>query len=168
MFVASTSISINHNHVFFPPSHFVKEEKKRARLNISSHRTGAMIPWFHGKHKIKALSEHSGPRLFILTLAFASPQVEREARPVTVYSLRQVDPSLPFPRLGLEICSGGGFYVRTVIEDLARVLETRGHMTALERTKQVCGCVLDCQILQYAICLDFIKLPYLSKCYFLR
>lgn len=64
-------------------------------------------------------------------------QVEREARPVTVYSLRQTKPAPPLPLLGLELECGGGFYVRTLIEDLARALGTRAHMTALERTKQV-------------------------------
>ncbi|CAN0534694.1 unnamed protein product, partial [Scytosiphon promiscuus] len=63
--------------------------------------------------------------------------VEREARPVTVYSLRQTSPAPTLPLLGLELESGGGFYVRTLIEDLARALGTRAHMTALERTKQV-------------------------------
>ena len=56
---------------------------------------------------------------------------------MTVYSLWQTEPALPLPLLGLELECGGGFYVRTLIEDLARALGTRGHMTALERTKQV-------------------------------
>lgn len=64
-------------------------------------------------------------------------QVEREARPVTVYSLRQTEPSMRLPMVGLELKCGGGFYVRTLVEDLARALGTRGHMTALERTKHV-------------------------------
>lgn len=64
-------------------------------------------------------------------------QVEREARPVTVDSLRQADPALPLPQVGLELECGGGFYVRALIEDLGRALGTRAHMTALERTKQV-------------------------------
>ncbi|CBJ32039.1 tRNA pseudouridine synthase B [Ectocarpus siliculosus] len=63
-------------------------------------------------------------------------QVEREARQVRVDSLRQADPALPLPLLGLELECGGGFYVRTLIEDLGRALGTRAHMTALERTKQ--------------------------------
>lgn len=54
-----------------------------------------------------------------------------------VYSLRQTNPAPPLPLLGLELECGGGFYVRTLIEDLARALGTRAHMTALERTKQV-------------------------------
>lgn len=56
-----------------------------------------------------------------------------------MHSLQQADPPLPLPRLELEVECGGGFYVRTLIEDLGRALETRAHMTALERTKQVRG-----------------------------
>lgn len=56
---------------------------------------------------------------------------------MTVYSLRQTEPALRLPLLGLELECGGGFYVRTLVEDLARALGSRAHMTALERTKQV-------------------------------
>ncbi|CAM9851583.1 unnamed protein product [Scytosiphon promiscuus] len=84
-------------------------------------------PMFSALHK-------DGERLY--ELARKGITVEREARPVTVYSLRQTSPALTLPLLGLELESGGGFYVRTLIEDLARALGTRAHMTALERTKQ--------------------------------
>lgn len=66
-------------------------------------------------------------------------KVEREARAVTVHALKQVEPPLPLPRLGLEVECGGGFYVRTLIEDVSRAIGSRGHMTVLERTKQVSG-----------------------------
>eukprot|EP00903_Cladosiphon_okamuranus_P016040 g14810.t1 len=84
-------------------------------------------PMFSALHK-------DGQRLY--ELARKGITVEREARPVTVYSLRQTEPPPRLPLLGLELECGGGFYVRTLIEDLARALGTRGHMTALERTKQ--------------------------------
>lgn len=64
-------------------------------------------------------------------------QVELEARPVTVYALRQTRPLLPLPAFGLEVECGGGFYVRTLVEDLARALGSRAHMIMLERTRQV-------------------------------
>ncbi|CAN0054315.1 unnamed protein product, partial [Discosporangium mesarthrocarpum] len=44
--------------------------------------------------------------------------------------------SQPLPEFQLEMECGGGFYVRTLITDLARELGTRGHMTSLVRTKQ--------------------------------
>ncbi|CAM9194161.1 unnamed protein product [Ascophyllum nodosum] len=84
-------------------------------------------PMFSALHK-------DGKRLY--ELARQGITVERKARPVTVHSLRQVDPPLPLPRLGLEVECGGGFYVRTLVEDLGRALGTRAHMTVLERTKQ--------------------------------
>lgn len=54
-----------------------------------------------------------------------------------MHALRQVDPPPPLPRVCLEVECGGGVYVRTLIEDVARAVGSRGHMTALERTKQV-------------------------------
>ncbi|CAM9888097.1 unnamed protein product [Ectocarpus sp. 4 AP-2014] len=84
-------------------------------------------PMFSALHK-------DGQRLY--ELARKGITVEREARQVRVDSLRQTDPALPLPLLGLELECGGGFYVRTLIEDLGRALRTRAHMTALERTKQ--------------------------------
>lgn len=84
-------------------------------------------PMFSALHK-------DGKRLY--QLAREGVTVERDARPVTVYSLRQTNPPPALPLVGLELECGGGFYVRTLIEDLARALGSRAHMTALERTKQ--------------------------------
>lgn len=40
------------------------------------------------------------------------------------------------PYFGLEIESSGGFYVRTLIDDVGKALGTAAHMTQLLRTKQ--------------------------------
>ena len=40
------------------------------------------------------------------------------------------------PYFGLEIESSGGFYVRTLIDDIGKALGTAAHMTQLLRTKQ--------------------------------
>jgi tRNA U55 pseudouridine synthase TruB len=45
--------------------------------------------------------------------------------------------SLSLPSFGLDISSGGGFYVRSLISDLARSVGGRAHMTDLMRVKQV-------------------------------
>jgi len=73
--------------------------------------------------------------------------IEREPRAVTVYSLSMINQiqednlgnkirSLSLPSFGLDISSGGGFYVRSLISDLARSVGGRAHMTDLMRVKQ--------------------------------
>lgn len=74
----------------------------------------------------------NGKRLY--ELARKGVEVERKPRQVTVYSLELADATLP--ALRLQVVSSGGFYVRSLIADLARSMEGRGHMTALLRTKQ--------------------------------
>eukprot|EP01041_Mallomonas_annulata_P005385 gene5385-10772_t len=77
--------------------------------------------------------KRDGKKLY--DLAREGITVEREARPVTVYSLELAHPkSLPY--FGLNIESSGGFYVRSLISDLARECDGIAHMTALIRTKQ--------------------------------
>lgn len=89
--------------------------------------------------------------------------IEREPRPVTVYSLSMIsqyqeDPTgnkimpLSLPSFGLDISSGGGFYVRSLISDLARSLGGRAHMTNLMRVKQVF--LYDLYVLLYLISPD--------------
>lgn len=92
--------------------------------------------------------KRDGKKLY--DLARQGLEVEREARPVTVYSLELQTSAdsfgtMPlFPEFGLDIECSGGFYVRTVIADLARACHTRGHMTQLLRTKQGPFTVDDC------------------------
>ena len=80
-------------------------------------------------------------------LARQGIEVEREARNVTVYSLQLTSEfqedlqgnkirSLSLPSFGLSVSSSGGFYVRSLISDLARACGGRAHMTDLLRTKQ--------------------------------
>ena len=53
-------------------------------------------------------------------LARQGIDIEREARPVTVHRLEIVrDPNIKWPNFCLDIESGGGFYVRSVISDIA-------------------------------------------------
>ena len=81
--------------------------------------------------------------------------VEREPRAVTVHSLDMLSEyqEFPFgtesrkiqlPHFGLDISSGGGFYVRSLISDLARSCGGRAHMTDLIRTKQGPFVISDC------------------------
>jgi tRNA pseudouridine55 synthase len=76
-----------------------------------------------------------GKRLY--ELARQGKEVERAARPVAVAALALTEGEVwPDGHFRLEIESSGGFYVRTLIEDLARLAGGAAHMTALLRTKQ--------------------------------
>ncbi len=59
--------------------------------------------------------------------------VELEAVPVTVHSLEVLRVDLPEVDLAMEVSSGT--FVRALARDLARVLGTCGHVTALRRTR---------------------------------
>eukprot|EP01034_Spumella_vulgaris_P021560 gene21560-27598_t len=73
-----------------------------------------------------------GHRLY--DLARKGIVVEREARPVTVYNLElnltNTD-ICKLPNFQLDIESSGGFYVRTLIVELAASLGCAAHMTGL-------------------------------------
>lgn len=96
----------------------------------------------------------NGTRLY--DLARKGEVVEREPRNVTVYRLELVttsdqsemghSPELLVPPEGfvLDIECSGGFYVRTVIDDLAKKVNSLAHMTALLRTKQGVFTLRDC------------------------
>ncbi|XP_056325604.1 probable tRNA pseudouridine synthase 1 [Danio aesculapii] len=58
----------------------------------------------------------------------------KPARPVTVYSLSLEDFSPPLFTIDVEC--GGGFYVRSLINDLGKALSSCAHIKELTRTKQ--------------------------------
>ncbi|XP_067286710.1 probable tRNA pseudouridine synthase 1 [Pseudorasbora parva] len=58
----------------------------------------------------------------------------KPARPVTVYSLSLQDFSPPLFTIDVEC--GGGFYVRSLVDDLAKGLSSCAHIKELTRTKQ--------------------------------
>ena len=83
--------------------------------------------------------------------------VEREPRAVTVHALTIISKfqedadgqkirELNLPNFGLDITSGGGFYVRSLISDLARSCGGRAHMTDLLRVKQGSFILQDCLV----------------------
>lgn len=77
--------------------------------------------------------KRDGKKLY--ELARAGIEVEREAREVTVHRLDLLDEDA-LPEFGLMIECGGGFYVRSVIADIATSMGSMAHMTELVRTKQ--------------------------------
>ncbi|KAF7647408.1 hypothetical protein LDENG_00172830 [Lucifuga dentata] len=58
----------------------------------------------------------------------------KPARAVSVYSLTLQDFTPPFFTLNIEC--GGGFYVRSLVDDLGKALESCAHVKQLVRTKQ--------------------------------
>ncbi len=76
----------------------------------------------------------AGKRLY--ELARAGEVVEREARPVQIYSLDIVDfaPS-DYPEVTFDVVCSTGTYVRTLGDDMARALGGRAHLTVLRRVR---------------------------------
>ncbi|KAF4085035.1 hypothetical protein AMELA_G00113070 [Ameiurus melas] len=69
------------------------------------------------------------------TLLKEGQEVEaKPARPVTVYSLSLQDFNPPLFTLDVEC--GGGFYVRSLVDDLGKALSSCAHVRELTRTKQ--------------------------------
>lgn len=76
-----------------------------------------------------------GQRLHALARAGATEEdFKIEAREVVVHNIELLDVTLP--RFSLDIESGGGTYVRSLIRDIAYKLDSVATMTGLERTKQ--------------------------------
>ncbi len=74
-------------------------------------------------------------------LARSGIEVERAPRNVTVYELKMIQSFLDnapivWPYFGLNLKCSGGFYVRSLISDLARKCTGRAHMCRLWRTEQ--------------------------------
>lgn len=82
----------------------------------------------------------NGQRLY--DLARKNITVEREPRPITVYSLELVSYDEAAGEGVLEISCSKGTYIRTIISDIGNALGTGAAMTSLVRTK-ACGFSLD-------------------------
>jgi tRNA pseudouridine55 synthase len=114
--------------------------------------------------------KRDGKKLY--DLARKGIEVEREPRPITIYSLAMSPAPTPshtettiagdgssyghggvsgdaavvplLPYFALEVSCSGGTYIRTLIADIARHVESRAHMTALVRTRQGPFTLADC------------------------
>lgn len=84
--------------------------------------------------------QKDGKRLY--DLARQGIEVERESRKVTVYGITLLDFDETTQSGSLEISCSKGTYVRTVIDDMGRLLKTGAVMTDLRRT-QACGFSVD-------------------------
>lgn len=74
--------------------------------------------------------KHKGQRLY--KLAYQGIEVEREPRPVTVYSIRLLD--LAADSLEIEVHCSKGTYIRTLVEDIGRRMGCAAHTAELVRT----------------------------------
>lgn len=81
-----------------------------------------------------------GKRLY--ELARKGIEVEREARPITIYQLDLLEYRKEERRGTLRVSCSKGTYIRTLCEDLGRALGTYGILTALRRTA-ACGFSLE-------------------------
>lgn len=78
--------------------------------------------------------KHKGKPLY--KLAREGKTVEREARPITIYSIEMLDFQLgPLARAQINVKCSSGTYIRTLCADIGEVLGCGAHMTELERTR---------------------------------
>jgi tRNA pseudouridine55 synthase len=66
-------------------------------------------------------------------LARAGKPVELEARPVTINDLRLTKYEYPFVEFTADV--GSGTYIRSLVEDLGKILGTGAYMSGLKRTR---------------------------------
>ena len=75
--------------------------------------------------------KHQGQRLY--DLARQGVEVEREPRQISIYELRVI--AMDADSLELDVHCSKGTYIRTLAEDLGRVLGCGGHVENLRRTR---------------------------------
>ena len=114
------------------PVHVTEEEVREAILSFLG--DYMQIPPMY------SAVQKNGQRLY--DLARQGIEVERESRKVTVYSLSLANFDEKAQTGTLEISCSKGTYVRTIIDDIGRVLGVGAVMTALCRTS-ACGFSLD-------------------------
>ena len=86
---------------------------------------GSQIPPMYSALK------HEGQRLY--DLARKGVEVDRPARPITIYELNLLD--FDATSLHLEVHCSKGTYIRTLAEDIGRTLQCGGHVEMLRRTR---------------------------------
>jgi tRNA pseudouridine55 synthase len=74
--------------------------------------------------------KHQGQRLY--TLARQGLEVERTPREIQIFALDLL--SMALPEIEIEVHCSKGTYVRTLAEDIGRVLGCGGHVSGLRRT----------------------------------
>jgi tRNA pseudouridine55 synthase len=97
----------------------------------------AALPGFTGNllqtPPMTSALKREGVRLY--TLHRRGVTVERDARPITVHSLKLLDLNSTDQTATFEVACSSGTYVRTLISDLAQYLTTDAYLTHLRRTR---------------------------------
>ena len=122
------------------------EVKTETPSHVTEDDVRALLPRFSGEimqvPPMYSAIKKDGQRLY--DLARKGVEVEREARPVTVYRLELVSFNSETQTGELAVSCSKGTYVRTLIDDIGQALGVGAVMTALRRT-EACGFTLsDC------------------------
>ena len=122
------------------------EVKTETPGHVTEDDVRALLPRFSGEimqvPPMYSALKKDGQRLY--DLARKGVEVEREARPVTVYRLELVSFDSETQTGELAVSCSKGTYVRTLIDDIGQALGVGAVMTALRRT-EACGFTLsDC------------------------
>lgn len=111
---------------------------EREPMSLTEEDVEGVVPRFVGSIEqippmVSALKV-GGERLY--AIARRGETVEREARTVTVYALELTDfvPG-PYPEVSFRVVCGKGTYVRSLVDDIARALGGRAHLSALRRVR---------------------------------
>ncbi len=106
--------------------------------SISEQDVAAVLPEFIGDIEqvppMYSALKHNGERLY--KLARQGIEVERKSRPVTIYDIDFIDLSTDEQGrviLELKVSCSKGTYVRTLVEDIAKKLDSCSHITELRR-----------------------------------
>lgn len=110
------------------------EETQRSEVNVSDADIERVMDLFRGDFEqvpsmYSAIKKDGKP---LYELARQGIEVERQARPVTVYSLDWQRPERD--RLEVDLHCSSGFYVRSLAHDIGIELGCGGHVAALSRT----------------------------------
>lgn len=110
----------------------------------------AALPAFRGRIQqippMMSALKRDGVRLY--DLARQGIQVEREARSITIYKLDILEYNQHSGDLVLDCACSQGTYIRTLCDDLGRVLGCGAVMTALRRTEAAGYTLKDCLTLE--------------------
>ena len=122
------------------------EVKTETPGHVTEDDVRSLLPRFSGEimqvPPMYSALKKDGQRLY--DLARKGVEVEREARPVTVYRLELVSFNSETQTGELAVSCSKGTYVRTLIDDIGQALGVGAVMTALRRT-EACGFTLsDC------------------------
>jgi len=118
--------------------------KEMDYAHVTEEKIRDVIPEFMGKIMQKppifSAIRKNGKRLYESAREGKTvDDIEIEAREVQIYDLKYLkvdDDGKTLPCFGLDVESGGGTYIRSLVRDMGASLDTCATMTSLERTQQ--------------------------------